>query len=146
MTSQALDARLALIQQAEAFRSDVYDDSTGSPIRLASGGTPTIGYGCACRAWSTRLASAVLLFQFNESLDAVMHTLPWSGTLDDIRLGTLGEMDFNLGTSGLLTFQKFLAHLQAGEYAAAGLQLSASAAAHEEPSRVSRWVQEIANG
>jgi GH24 family phage-related lysozyme (muramidase) len=146
LTPAALTARLALIQEAEGFRSDVYDDSNDAPIRLVTGGVPTGGDGCACRGWSPRLAAAVLVFQFNEAMDSVQQALPWSGRLDDVRFGTLCEMQFNLGSVGLLGFQKFLAHLEAGEYAAAGLQLTASVADREEPTRIARWVREINEG
>lgn len=143
MTPDALNARLDAIKESEAFRSDVYDDATGSPIRLPTAGTPTIGFGCACKGWSTRLATAVLLFQYNEALDAVQQALPWSGRLDDVRFGTLAEMCYNMGLQGVLGFSKFLGHLQAGEWAAAGVQLTASTADHEEPARIARWVREI---
>jgi lysozyme len=131
------DPVILALKTDEGFRPDLYTDTTG---------TPTIGYGTACRAWSPAFALSVLRLSVDDALADVTRTLPWASSLSAPRLGILLEMRYNLGLQGLLGFTKCLAHLQAGEYAAASLQLTASLADHEEPNRVARWAAVIAHG
>jgi lysozyme len=144
VTPAALNAVIAQIKFDEGFRSHVYDDATGALV-LATG-TPTIGYGCACVFWSVGLATVVLIYQVNQAITEVLGAIAWSGKLDDARFGVLVQLTFNLGIHGLLEFTQMLDHLRDQQWAAASLQLKASAADHQEPARVARWAQTLATG
>ena len=137
MTLSVLDTAVADLEVDEAFRADLYLDTRG---------VSTIGYGTSLRAWSEKKALAVLSFDAAVACTEVQGALPWASTLSTARMAVLVEMSYNLGITGLLGFQQFLAHLHAGDWSAAGLQLTASLADHEEPARVARWVEKIANG
>jgi lysozyme len=88
----------------------------------------------------------VLTYQFNQFLTAVVAALLWVDAIDEVRLGVLAQLAYNLGVAGLLGFHQMLAHLEAGEWAAASLQLKASTADHQEPARIARWAETLATG
>lgn len=96
--------RIALVTSRltieEGYRTDVYDDTDGTPVTLASGGSPTIGYGCRCLGWSRDFAAAVLGLQVSET-DAALQVYPWYRTIDEPRGSVLLDIAFNVGVSGL---------------------------------------------
>lgn len=83
---------------AEGFRADVYDDSTGE--RIECEGEPTIGYGCRCRQWSKNLARGVLSLQLTE-FEVDLIQCPWYIGCNDARRSALLEIAYNQGDSGL---------------------------------------------
>ncbi len=138
MTPDAFAAVLAQVKQDEGFRRHLYFDTTGHR---------TIGYGFNIDAGITEdQATALVTIALTDWLEEVTSTLPWTATLDDVRLGVVLQLAFNLGQAGLLTFHQMLGALEAGNYRVAALALTASAAAHQEPARVARWAQQLTTG
>lgn len=137
MTPAALEAVVAQLKSDEGFRADLYYDGKG---------VPTCGYGQTIRNWSPSFAEAILRLTLAQCITDVAMALPWSNILDDVRLGVLWQLRYNLGVHGLLEFHEMLGHLERGEYPQAGLQLIASAADHEEPARIARWAKQLDTG
>lgn len=91
---------VARLAREEAFRADVYDDSTGEPIVLPTGGNPTVGYGCRVRQWSPAFASQVLTLQATER-DTELRQYAWYVSIDEVRGSVLLDIAFNAGVAGL---------------------------------------------
>jgi hypothetical protein len=91
----------ARLTSEEGYRSDCYDDTDGAPVILASGGSPTIGYGCRCRQWSRAFAAAVLGLQVTD-VDTALRAYPWYTGIDEVRGSVLLDVAFNAGVSGLV--------------------------------------------
>ena len=73
--------------------------------------------------------------------------LPWSKDLDEVRHAVLVDMAFNMGIFGLKLFKNTLAHVKAGEYHAAALDMLASKWAKQvQKSRVDRLVGMMTTG
>lgn len=108
---------VARLAKEEAYRADVYDDSTGQPIVLATGGQPTVGYGCRCRQWSPTFASKVLTLQVDER-DAELRAYAWYVGIDEVRGSVLLDVAFNSGVNGLLHYPRMLAAASAGDWTA----------------------------
>lgn len=81
-------------------------------------GNLTIGIGRNLDAKGISKDEAYFLLENDiaDSISDVVKNLPWSTELDDGRFSVLVEMAFQMGIKGLLSFKKFLAHLQNGEY------------------------------
>ncbi len=138
MTPAALDLVRAQVKRDENFRAFLYRDSRGHW---------TIGYGTNLDAGITEAQGAALLeVAFEAAVADVATVMPWTGQLDDVRLGVLVQLRYNLGLHGLVEFQEMLARLQAGDWDAAAWALLDSAADHQEPARVSRWAHELKTG
>jgi hypothetical protein len=99
---------VARLAREEAFRADVYDDATGLPLVLPTGGQPTVGYGCRVRQWSPTLASDVLKLQVAER-DAELHAYAWYTGIDEARGSVFLDIGFNAGIGGLLHYPKMIA-------------------------------------
>lgn len=113
----------------EGYRADVYDDNTGKPIQLpvnASGrvGVPTVGYGCAVKAWSEPFSRAVLELQLSTEFDVPLSAHDWYNAPDEIRGSVVLEAAFNLGVSGLVDgFPNFVAAMERRDYVGAAVEL-----------------------
>ena len=104
----------------EGFRADAYDDATGKLIECA--GNATIGYGCACRAWSRNLARAVLGFQLVEFEVSLLQESWYIGCNDARRSGLL-EIAFNQGDAGLEDgYPKMIAAIKADDWEVAAAE------------------------
>src|SRR6185312_671377 len=100
----------------EGFRADAYDDATDEIVR--SQGIITIGYGCACRAWSRRLARGVLALQLEEFETPLLEE-PWYIGCNDARRSALLEIAFNQGDAGLENgYPKLIEALRTDNWAA----------------------------
>ena len=138
MRRASLEAVRAQIERDEAFRAFLYRDSRGHW---------TIGYGTNLDAGISQAQGAALLeVAFEAAIADVATVLPWTGRLDDVRLGVLIQMRYNLGLHGLLAFAEMLACLMAEQWDQASAALLDSAAATQEPARVSRWAHELKTG
>jgi lysozyme len=100
----------------EALRLRPYIDTDGKT---------TIGWGRNLTDDGIRLSEAELLVNndLNAAVVAVAHALPWTNALDDVRLGVLLELEFNIGLAGELGFVQMLDLLRRDDYAAAGAAL-----------------------
>ncbi len=138
MRRASLEAVRAQVQREEGFRAFVYRDSRGHS---------TIGYGTNLDAGiSVAQGAALLDVGFDAAVADVATALSWTGQLDDVRLGVLIQLRYNLGLTGLLEFQTMLAACRAGQWDAASAALLDSAADHQEPARVRRWAMELKTG
>jgi lysozyme len=72
--------------------------------------------------------------------------LPWSSALDPVRRDALTNMCFNLGIGHLLAFRNFLGALEAGDYAAAALEMLDSVWARQVGPRAHRLALQIQTG
>jgi len=106
-----LALREQLIQH-EGIRLHVYLDSRG---------IETIGVGRNLRTRGITYSEAMLMLDHDitEFMRDLARVLPWTDSLDAVRLRVLIDMAFNLGIAGLLTFKRFLASAQTGDYAVA---------------------------
>ncbi len=88
-------------------------------------GKLTIGYGRNLddKGISEAEAESMLWADIAECRRWISETLPWSRHLDTVRLAALTDLRYNLGGPRLLTFKKFMAAMEAGNYAAAGAEL-----------------------
>jgi lysozyme len=78
---------------------------------------------------------------------ALADAFPWAAALDDARMGALVNMAYQMGIHRLSGFKKFLAALQAGDYAAAAKEMLDSLWAQEQsPARASRLSIQIQTG
>lgn len=120
--SLVADLTVQRLQQEEAFRADVYDDSNGLP--LICHGEPTIGYGCRCRQWSKGLALAVLAYQVAE-VESTLTQFPWYARItDSARASAILDAAFNLGVSGLVNgFPHFVAAVATDDWVRAASEL-----------------------
>ncbi|MHB8286728.1 MAG: glycoside hydrolase family protein [Caulobacteraceae bacterium] len=128
-------AGLAQLRADEGCRLHAYPD----PI---SGGAPwTIGYGCTGAGiglgvvWTMAQAEAGLLKHVQQTEAGLQRALPWFAHLqanDPARADVLVNMAYNMGVAGLLQFDRFLAAMRAGQYAAAAAAM-----------RLSKWFDEV---
>lgn len=72
--------------------------------------------------------------------------LPWWRTLSEVRQKVLISMAFNLGTNGLLGFNKMLSYLQDGDYSAAAEEMLASLWASQVGERAMELADMMENG
>lgn len=126
------DLAVQKLQELEGFAADVYDDSDGMP--LITEGVATIGYGCACRAWSGDLALAVLQWQVG-AFNASLSQQPWFVGLDNARQAALITLAFNLGLRGLISgFPLMIAAIRSEDWAAVARECHVS-----DPKLASRY-------
>lgn len=89
----------------------------------------------------------VLLGNDIEKASAALRTqLPWTVNLDDARQGVLVNMTFNMGIGTVLKFKETLAHIQAGDYAAAASGMLQSNWAKQVGPRADRLANQMRTG
>ncbi len=72
---------------------------------------------------------------------------PWTDLLDDVRLGALRNMAYQMGIHGLAEFRQMLQALQQGNYSsAAGAMLDSIWARTQSPDRALRLSKQIETG
>ncbi len=128
----------------EGTRLKVYDDATGTPIGPGSTlkGHPTIGTGRALdtNGISQAEAGALLdadLARVAAGLDS--HIPWWRGRSQSVQDALL-DAAFQMGVMGLLSFQRMLSCLHAGDYEGAKAAGLDSDWARQTPARAARVV------
>ncbi|MFA5058913.1 MAG: hypothetical protein WC485_12420 [Opitutaceae bacterium] len=98
----------ALLRRHEGFRSKVYKDTTGRW---------TLGYGRNVQDVGITREEAGMLLEndITRISRELRHALPWVTKLDEVRAAALIDMAF-MGVGSLLTFKRFLAALEVGDY------------------------------
>lgn len=91
-------------------------------------------------------AAALLDCKLQDACQALLPALPWTDTLDDVRVGILLEMAYQLGLAGLLGFSEMLAAIQRKDYAGAALAMRNSLWARQTPARAERLAHLMATG
>jgi len=133
----------AQLQSDEGKRNFVYDDKTGVPLRLVSGGNPTIAYG---RNLASRgLTDAECLVLFNNDINAITNSiytqLPWAQNIPPVWLDVMIMVEYNTGD--VFEFQEMLDCMENGDAQGASEQLLNSRAAMELPERYARMSNAI---
>ena len=140
----------AAVESHEGLVLHVYDDANGKPVvpGYTLIGHPTIGYGRALDTYGVTAdeAKVLLMNNINVVVGQVSAMLPWSATLDDVRLRVLLEMAFNLGIAGLMEFHDTLRHIQAGQYNLASVSMMDSLWAKQVGSRADVLSKMMASG
>jgi lysozyme len=102
----------------EGIRYKIYTDSQGNQ---------TIGLGHKISGQQTPgFVKAVYNQDVLEAEQDLDRYHPWWRQIDPVRQLVLMDMRFNMGEGGLDTFTHFLASMQAGDWAQAGLDMMAS--------------------
>lgn len=106
---------LALVRRHEGFRAKPYRDTTGHL---------SIGFGRNLDDVGITYEEATQLLQndISRTSRALRYALPWVVKMDSVRAAALIDMAF-MGVGTLLTFKKFLAALQAGDYETAAKEM-----------------------
>jgi lysozyme len=145
------DRTVALLTLHEAERQFAYDDKTGKPVRLPTGGKVTIGIGrnvdAAGGKGLTRDEIAYLLSNDIEECRGwlALH-LPWFNGLSDVRKAILLDMRFNLGPTRFATFKNTLALVSVGRYHDAAAQMLQSKWAGQVGKRALRLSEMMKTG
>lgn len=105
-----------------------------------------VGHNLDAKGISRRAVRLILEDDVADAMADLQRALPWCEQLDDARRGVLINMTFNMGIGGLLTFKRFLAHMKAGEWAAAAREILESEYAKQVGSRAKRMAIQTITG
>lgn len=105
------------LKRDEGERLYVYPDSKGIP-------TAGVGHNLEAHGIDLPLGTPITQEQSDTWLDEDIQTvtdqlqshLPWSDALDEVRLGVLQNMCFNMGIGKLIGFHHFLGFMESGNY------------------------------
>jgi lysozyme len=130
--------RLQIIRD-EGCRLTLYDDPLG---------IPTIGAGRNLRDRGISQAEAEILLDndIRQSTSDVLAHVPWAFRLDEVRLGVLVAMAFNLGIGGLVKFEKALAAMERGDWYTAAAHMMDSKWARQIGLRAERLAEQMRDG
>lgn len=113
----------------EGFRTLIYDDATGKPLRQGDTikGHPTIGYGrCLDLNGVSEPEAAVLLANDIALAERDLGRCGWYAALDDVRKGVLVNLCFNMGFPHLLGFRHMITALTHRDFVTAVAELQDS--------------------
>lgn len=129
---------LALLRKHEGFRAKPYRDTTGHL---------SIGFGRNLDDVGISYEEATQLLQndISRTSRALRYALPWVTKLDAVRAAALIDMAF-MGVGTLLTFKKFLAALEAGDYETAAKEMLDSLWARQVGARARELADMIRTG
>jgi lysozyme len=82
----------------------------------------------------------------DDRINALTKALPWFQDLDDARKGVLLNMAFQMGTEGLLGFERTLALIRDGKYENAAAAMLQSKWAQQTPARAKRMADQMRSG
>jgi lysozyme len=82
----------------------------------------------------------------DDRIEALTRSLPWFQDLDDARRGVLLNMAFQLGTQGLLRFERTLGLVRDGKYEEAADAMLLSRWAEQTPKRAKRMSEQMRDG
>src|SRR5260370_16897569 len=125
-----LSLREQILRDEGGYQSFVYTDSTGHETIGVGRNVSKTGRGLSLYEQDLMLNNDILDFTIE-----VLRALPWAYSLDMIRFEVLVNMAFNLGIEGLLGFPKFLAALQAHQYANPASEMPSIKSAIQVPPR-----------
>lgn len=122
----------------EGVKYTVYFDSVG---------VPTIGVGHNLHVpVSDKVVDLILEEDLDKHLNDLYTTLPWVINLSENRQLVLGDMCFNLGITGLLTFRNTLKAFEEGRWEDAANGLQQSLWAHQVGSRAVKLIKMVREG
>lgn len=82
----------------------------------------------------------------DDRIEALTRALPWFQDLDDARRGVMLNMAFQLGTEGLLKFERTLVLIRDGKYENAAHAMLQSLWAKQTPERAERMAKQMLTG
>ena len=140
----------ALIEAFEACRLTAYWDPIGHAWTIGWGYNPQ-AHGCTAAdakamVWTQAEADQHLTDGITSAWDAILRQWPWASALSDPRQAVLVSMEYQLGLSGLEGFQRTIAHIKSGNYAAAASGMLASLWDKQTPSRAGMSAQIMHSG
>lgn len=136
-----LDSLLDTLRSDEGFRPYAYDDKTGAAVVCE--GWLTLGYGFVVDSRKgvglpRSVAEYWLRYAVNERIDALRKLWPpFDDQPADVQLA-LGNMAYQLGPAGVMTFKRMLAALEAGDRETAADEALESQWAEQTPARSRR--------
>jgi lysozyme len=109
---------------SEGVRTDLYDDSTGEKVVLASGGKITggVGWNFSDRPLPQSVIDMLLELAMNDAI-ANASALPYWSRLNDARQLVVADLMYNPGPTRFRRFVKFNAAMEAGDFADAADEL-----------------------
>lgn len=128
MNRERLKKRLEI---DEGKRPSIYLDTVGK-------WTGGIGRNLSDRAFSEDEIQLMLSNDITQAIKDVRQLVPGYDQLDDVRQEVLTNMSFNLGYTRLAGFKKFLAAVNASEFAEASLEMLDSKWAKQVGERAQR--------
>ncbi|HEY3972305.1 MAG TPA: glycoside hydrolase family protein [Candidatus Sulfotelmatobacter sp.] len=138
------------LRRDESERQFAYDDATGRTLgkgdRLQANLTIGVGRNLSAKGLSQKERAYLLANDIADATADLAAHLPWALELDDARKGAMLNLVFNMGIRGVMGFPKFLAAMQAGDWATAKAELLDSEAARQEPDRIDRLALQIETG
>lgn len=117
---------IANLRSEEGVRAVAYDDADGQPITRGTTvhGWPTVGVGHNLTVpLSDRAIDLILQDDLQPAL-AAAQTYPWFAGLNEPRQLAIVDMIFNMGAETFAQFGQFHAYLAAGNFGAAGDDLT----------------------
>jgi lysozyme len=138
------------LEKEEGFRSLLYDDATGKPLKPGDRivGHPTAGIGLALDIEGLTREEARYLCENRVAKRelALDQELPGWRSLSEARQLVLLSMAYQMGVRGLLGFAKMIAALQRGDFAEAADEMLASVWATQTPARAQRLAEMVRQG
>lgn len=132
-----IDSALPRVKRNEGFRAHVYKDTRGNL---------TIGYGFDIEAGISEFAATALCAAQLEERAKALGVYWWAKGLDDVRMGVIVEVSFNVGLHGLLGFVEMLSAVGNHDWQKAHDALLDSDAARELPQRYGQLAQILFTG
>jgi lysozyme len=132
-----LEPIAARLRQEEGLRLTPYKDTEG---------VWTIGYGTNITTISREEAEMLLQHRLGLAADAVLGALPWAAALDEVRLGILIDMTYNMGVAGLMQFNNTLLKIRTGDWEGAAKGMLASLWAEQVGQRAVRLAEMMETG
>jgi lysozyme len=90
--------------------------------------------------------SYLLNNDIDDRINALTKALPWFQNIDDVRKGVLLSMAFQMGTAGLLSFERTLSLVRDGKYDQAAFAMGQSLWAKQTPERAQRMAEQMRSG
>ena len=125
----------------------IRDEGRSKVIYYDTLNVPTIGVGRNLnRGLSNDEIDLLFSHDFHTHLNKLCDALPWVEALDDVRLGALVNMAFNLGIPQLLKFKNMFGALKAGQWAEAAAHAKNSVWASRVGIRAERIAKQFRTG
>lgn len=127
------------LKRDEGFRQFPYRDTRD---------IETIGYGFNLQSdgLTPEESEYVLRCRISRARVNIVTTLPWAMQLDDVRMGVLINMAYNMGLAGLLEFKTMLNLVQRGDYLLGSQAMLQSKWAAEVGERAKRLALQMKTG
>jgi lysozyme len=133
----------AQLEREEGREKEAYLDTRGVPTIGIGHTGPEVHLGLV---WTDKQIDTAFTIDVDEAIQGVEARIPWAVKLDDVRLGALLNMAFQLGARGLFGFPRMLAALKSGHWQEAHDQALDSDWAKQTPARAQRVADQLKTG